>query len=150
HRGLAMLARFSLLGVLAVVLMFQTVARGDNWERFRGPNGTGISSDKNIPLKFSATENVHWKTKIEGTGNSRPVAEGDRVFLQLASTDANERILLCIDAKTGAEVWRRSIPGAKVKLSRFDTSYASASAATDGEAVYIPFWNGKDVILTAY
>jgi outer membrane protein assembly factor BamB len=137
--------RYALLCLFA----FAATVQADNWERFRGPGGAGISSDKNIPLKFSTTENVRWKIKIDGTGHSSPIVWGDRLFLQAASPDANERFLLCIDAKTGGEVWKRSIPGAKVKF-RYDSSAASATAATDGEAVYIPFWNGKDIILTAY
>jgi len=124
--------------------------RADNWERFRGPNGEGISNDKNIPIKFSAKDNVRWKTKIPGDGNGSPIVWGDRIFLQTASLDASERSLLCLDAKTGDIVWTRSIPGKNVKLSRKDTSHASASPTTDGEAVYIPFWNGKDIIMAAY
>jgi len=132
-----------------ILITLNTVARADNWDRFRGPNGNGIASDKNIPIKFSSKENVRWKTKIEGTGNSSPVVWGNRVFLQVASPDATERSLLCLDAGTGKEVWRRSIPGVKVKF-RADSSAASATPATDGEGVYIPFWNGKDVIMVAY
>ena len=41
------------------------------------------------------------------------------------------------------------IPGTKAKIHTL-SSLASATPTTDGEAVYIPFWNGKDVILTAY
>lgn len=145
---LANLFRFACLGL---ALSLTPAARADNWERFRGPNGNGISSDKNIPLKFSATENVRWKVKLDGTGISSPIVWGDRVFLQTASTDASERSLLCFDAKSGKEIWKKSIPGIKPKQKlRFDTSLASATAATDGAAVYIPFWNGKDIIMAAY
>ena len=139
------------LACLGVAFSFITAARADNWERFRGPNGTGISSDKNIPIKFSNTENVRWKIKIDGTGNSSPIVWGDRVFLQIASPDASKRSLLCLDAKTGNEIWKRSVPAIKPKQKlRSDTSLASASATTDGSAVYIPFWDGKDLIMAAY
>ncbi len=125
------------------------VVRADNWERFRGPNGEGISSDKNIPLKFSAKENVRWQAPLTGGGHSSPIVWGDRLFVQTTSDDGSERSLLCFNAKTGAELWKRSIPGVKVKI-RFDSSLASATPTTDGEAVYVPFWNGKDILLTAY
>jgi outer membrane protein assembly factor BamB len=121
----------------------------DNWERFRGPNGNGVANDKNIPLKFSGTDGVLWKTPIPGDGNSSPVVWGDRVFLQTASLDGADRSLLCLDANTGKEVWKRSIPGAKVKI-RHDSSLASATPTTDGEAVFVPFWNGKDIVMIAY
>lgn len=124
-------------------------AHADNWERFRGPNGEGISTDKSIPIQFSATENLRWKTKIEGDGHSSPVIWGDRLFLQTAALDGSQRSLLCLDAKTGKELWKRSIPGVKAKV-RFDSSLASATPTTDGKAVFVPFWNGKDIVMTAY
>ena len=139
------------LACLGAALSLTSVARADNWERFRGPNGAGISSDKNIPVRFSTTENVRWKVKIDGTGHSSPIVWGDRLFLQIASPDASERSLLCIDAKAGKEIWKRSIKATRPNQSlRPDTSLASATAATDGEAVFIPFWDGKDIIMTAY
>ncbi len=141
--------RLTCLSVVLLSFAFVAAARADNWERFRGPNGNGVSDDKNIPIKFGATENVRWKAKIPGDGHSSPIVWGDRVFLQASSADASERHFLCFDAKTGKELWKRSIPGAKVKF-RKDSSHASATPTTDGEAVYIPFWNGKDIILTAY
>src|SRR5690349_10116914 len=74
HRGLAMPSAISLIRLvcLGAALSIACTARADNWERFRGPNGVGISSDKNIPVKFSATENVRWKIKMEA-GHSSPI-----------------------------------------------------------------------------
>lgn len=137
------------LGAALTCTASAAVAWADNWERFRGPNGSGIANDKNIPIKFSAAENVRWKAPIPGDGNSSPIVWGDRLFLQTASLDASDRSLLCLDVKTGKEIWKRTIPGTKVKF-RSDSSHASATPTTDGEAVYVPFWNGKDIILTAY
>src|ERR1019366_8013789 len=98
-----------------------TLARADNWERFRGPNGNGIAKDKNIPVKFSATEGVLWKVPIPGDGNSSPIVWGDRLFLHSASLDGSDRTLFCLDALTGQEIWKRTIPGNKVKI-RSDSS----------------------------
>jgi outer membrane protein assembly factor BamB len=144
--------RFSRL--LFTLFAFTTIigaVNADNWPRFRGPNGTGIANDTDIPIKFGEKQNMRWKAAIPGMGHSSPIVWGDRVFLQTASLDGSERSFLCIDAKTGMEIWKRSIPAAKAGHPlRYDSSLASASAATDGEAVYIPFWNGKDIVLTAY
>jgi outer membrane protein assembly factor BamB len=137
------------LFLLGFAFAYCAVAQADNWERFRGPNGNGISNDKNIPLKFSAADGVLWKTPIPGDGNSSPVVWGDRVFLQSASLDGSDRSLLCLDAATGNEIWKRTIPGAKAKI-RPDSSLASATPTTDGEAVFVPFWNGKDILMFAY
>lgn len=136
---------------LAIALLLAASAHGQNWERFRGPNGEGTVTGQNLPVKFSTSENVRWKTPIAGVGHSSPIVWGDRIFLQTAGADASDRSLLCLDAKSGKILWERSIPGIlpRQKL-RYDTSLASASATTDGEAVYIPFWNGQDIIMAAY
>ena len=139
----------SRLGFLSLAFLLAGVAHADNWERFRGPNGDGVARDKNIPIEFSATENVRWKIKLDGIGHSSPIVLGDRVFLQSAPADGSSRSLHCFDAKTGDQIWKRGIPGTKVKF-RFDSSHASATPVTDGTAVYIPYWDGKDIILTAY
>jgi len=141
------IARCLCLGIIAAVSI--DAVRADNWERFRGPNGDGISNDKNIPVHFSAKENVRWKASLRGGGHSSPIVWGDRLFLQVTSDDGTERSLVCFDANKGAELWRQSIPGKKVKV-RFDSSLASATPTTDGQAVYVPFWNGKDIVLTAF
>lgn len=144
-----MVARLLLLGIL--VALTAGAARADNWERFRGPNGEGISHDKNIPTRFGPMDNVVWKVKIPGDGNGSPIVWGDRIFLQTSSLDGKTRSLICLDAKTGKEVWVRSIPGIIPKQSvRKDSSFASASPTTDGQAVYIPFWDGAEVIMVAY
>jgi outer membrane protein assembly factor BamB len=120
-----------------------------HWERFRGPNGTGTTSDKNIPLTFSTTDNVLWKVEVPGAGNSSPVVWGTHLFLHAASKDGKERTLLCLDTADGKVRWQKSIPGQPAKI-RADSSLASSTPTTDGQAVYVSFWNGKDVFISAY
>jgi outer membrane protein assembly factor BamB len=145
----SILLRFLLSAIASTLLVADS--RADHWERFRGPNGNGISNDKNIPIKFDDKEGLLWKINVPGDGASSPIIWGDRVFLQTASLDASERSLLCLDAKTGKEIWKRSIPGIKPMQSiRKDSTLASATPTTDGESVFVPFWNGKDVIMVAY
>src|SRR5260221_2861249 len=103
----------ALLLLLGLGSFFQGAARGGNWERFRGPNGTGIAADKTIPVQFNTAENVVWKLRLPGRGNSSPVVWGKNLFLQTASADGAQRLLLCIDVTTGKQVWARGIPGAK-------------------------------------
>jgi outer membrane protein assembly factor BamB len=142
--------KLSLMLCLGIALSLAAGAVGaDNWERFRGPNGDGVSNDKNIPINFSVKEGVRWKTPLAGGGHSSPIVWGDRLFVQTTSLDGSERSLLCFDANTGTEMWKRSIPGTSVKI-RHDSSLASSTPTTDGEAVYVSFWNGKDIILAAY
>lgn len=149
-------ARFNIRAVMFAFFAanFVTFAHADNWERFRGPNGSGIANDKNVPVEFGESKNLRWKSPVPGTGNSSPIVWGDRVFLQSASTDGASRTLYCYDARSGKQIWNRSIkavkPDKSIYSSRPDSSYANASAATDGQGVYIPFWDGKDILMTAY
>lgn len=132
------------LSVVAV-----TADAGENWERFRGPNGSGSADDKKVPVRFSEQDNLIWKTAIPGAGNGSPIVWGDRIFVHTANVDGSERSLLCLDVRTGSILWTRSIPGTKVKI-RYDSSMASSTPTTDGSAVYIAFWDGKDIIMSAY
>ena len=120
-----------------------------NWERFRGPNGTGTSDDQNIPLAFGASKNIIWKVELPGAGNSSPVVWGRHLFLHSASDDGKLRSLLCLDTSDGKIRWRKSIPADRARI-RADSSLASSTPTTDGQAVYVSFWDGKDIIVAAY
>jgi outer membrane protein assembly factor BamB len=135
--------------LLVTLLITNGVLGADNWERFRGPNGTGTVDDKDVPLTFSATENVVWQTPLAGAGNSSPIIWENRLFLHSASKDGKTRTLHCFDTASGKILWEKSIPGAHVKI-RADSSFASSTPTTDGRAVYVSFWDGKDILLTAY
>src|SRR5262249_39733615 len=119
------------------------------WSRFRGPNGTGISNDKHVPVKWTETQGVLWKTAIVGRGNSSPVLGGNRLFLQSATEDGAERLLLCLDPASGKVLWSRTVPGAPAKINTRN-SLASSTPATDGRRVYAVFWNGKALLLHSY
>src|SRR5437016_8521879 len=62
-------------------LLVKATAEESNWPQWRGPEGRGISTEKNLPLEWSATQNVQWKTPIPGRGHSSPIIWGRRVFL---------------------------------------------------------------------
>src|SRR5438874_7532775 len=96
---------------LASLLLLATFARfagAADWDRFRGPNGTGISDDKNVPVKW-AKDNVLWKVELPGKGHSSPIVVKDRIFL--ASATLKSRMLLCYDANSGKRLWKDDRPG---------------------------------------
>jgi len=68
------------LGAALALMLGGSVAAAD-WPQWRGPRGTGISDDKNLPERWSATENVAWKTELGGLGVSSPIVSGTRVFV---------------------------------------------------------------------
>ena len=67
--------------IVVLCLLYLTPADAENWTRFRGPNGQGISGEKNLPITWSASDNVVWKTSIPGVGYSSPIVHNDRIFL---------------------------------------------------------------------
>jgi hypothetical protein len=123
-------------------------ASASNWPRFRGDNGAGLAADKDVPVEWNGS-GVLWKTPLPGVGNSSPVVWGQRVFLQSASTDGKERLLLCLNAADGKVLWTRSVPGSPARTHPLN-SLASSTPATDGERVYVMFWDGQDILLYAY
>src|SRR6476646_9593781 len=74
----------------------------NDWPQWRGPLGTGIAApDQKLPLKWSASENVVWKTPVPGRGHGSPIVWGDRIFLTTADEAAQTQRVLAFDRKTG-------------------------------------------------
>jgi outer membrane protein assembly factor BamB len=127
---------FNILFLLAAL---PSPARADNWPAWRGPDGTGRCAETDLPVKWSATENVRWKVKLPGPGNSTPVVWGERVFLTQATDKGQKRGLLCLARKDGATLWHKVVEY-KGQESTHDTNpYCSASPATDGERVVVSY-----------
>lgn len=142
------LVRPALLLAAYCVLGTPDSTAGD-WTRFRGPNGSGVVEGPTPPLKWSATENVLWKAEVPGVGHSSPIVVNGLVFLQSSSDDASRRTLLCYDAATGQLKWSKSVPGQKAH-THAKSSLASSTPASDGERVFVLFWDGRVVTLHAY
>ncbi|HEV3117681.1 MAG TPA: PQQ-binding-like beta-propeller repeat protein [Gemmataceae bacterium] len=119
------------------------------WPRFRGPNGTGISPDKGVPVHWTEKDGVLWQAPIPGVGNSSPIVWGQHIFLESASPNGKTRLLVCLNAADGKQAWSRSFPGARAHTHERNT-LASSTPATDGERVYTVFWDGNIVFLCAY
>ena len=107
-----------------------------DWSRFRGPNGTGVSSSAGLPTEFGPDRNVLWKTAVP-TGHSSPVLTRSRIFL--TAHDHDTLLVLGLDRATGRELWRRQVP--RTRKGRLDgpNGPASPSPVTDGERVYAFF-----------
>lgn len=112
------------------------------WPCFRGPTGQGIALEPDFPLTWSQTENMIWKVKLSGRGNSSPIIWDDRVFITSAARDGSLRELYCYSRSTGKLLWQHSAPKAE-KNERLikKNSYASATPVTDGKRVIAFFGN---------
>ena len=104
-----------LLPVLAVAsLVCLVMNAAADWTRFRGPNGTGVATDKDIPVKWTE-KNILWKIEVPGLGNSSPIIWKDHLYLQTATSDGKERQLLCLSVKDGSTLWKESVAAYKAK-----------------------------------
>jgi len=133
---------------VVALLALSVVASASDWPRFRGPNGTGVSPDKNVPVKWTA-ENVLWKVALPGSGNSSPVVMGGKVYVQTASPEGAKRALVCLSAVDGHVIWSREVPGKTAHTHKMNT-LASSTPAVDGNKVFAYFWDGAAVALHAF
>jgi outer membrane protein assembly factor BamB len=124
------------LAVWALVLGAACAARAENWPGWRGPRGDGTSAEKDLPTTWSATENVRWKVRLPGPGNSSPVVWGDRIFLtQSLDKKGASRAVLCFDRPDGKLLWQKSISVKDAEPTHATNPYCSATPVTDGERV---------------
>lgn len=114
-----------------------------HWPQFRGPTGQGIVVDDRFPMHWSATENVLWRTKLPGLGNSSPIVWAGQLFITAASPDGKERWLLAYSTLDGQLLWRQAAPITEYKAENLyqKNTFASSTPVTDGERVIAFFGN---------
>lgn len=125
--------------ILAALSVIPALAEAANWPMWRGPNGDGTCSESGLPTKWSASENVLWKTPLPEGGNSTPVVWGDKVFVTQAVEKDGRRMLLCFDARSGKKLWDAGTIYREPELTHRTNPYCAASPATDGEVVIVFF-----------
>ncbi|MEZ6040210.1 MAG: PQQ-binding-like beta-propeller repeat protein [Planctomycetaceae bacterium] len=129
-----------------------SAAQVSPWGRFRGPNGLGLSEDSTIPVKWSDTRNLAWKTALPGAGSSSPVLTDGFVFVTCysgygvagdrgGSPNQLQRHVCCIDRDSGAMVWTRTVSAVQQEdryqgMGLPEHGYATNTPGTDGAAVF--------------
>ena len=141
--------RFVLLAGL-VLAAGVSASRAENWPGFRGPRGDGSCTEAGLPTNWSATTNVAWSVELPGRGHSSPVVWNDRIFVTTALAETQERVLLCLDRKTGRTLWQKTVLKSPLEHIHELNSYASSTPLTDGERVYISFLDRDQIFLAAY
>jgi outer membrane protein assembly factor BamB len=155
NAGLNNVGRWLAVGACLSMIACATGSRAADWSRFRGDNGTGISSDAGVPLTWSDAENVKWKTELPGRGVSSPIVVGDKVFVTCYSgygMDAQnpgnmedlKRHLVCVNRQTGAILWSKTVAATMPEdpysgIGVPCHGYASSTPASDGERIYAFF-----------
>ncbi|MEX0977865.1 MAG: PQQ-binding-like beta-propeller repeat protein [Pirellulales bacterium] len=143
-----MLHRLSLS--LCLFVLFVGTAVAENWPGWRGPRGDGTSHERDVPSRWSPTDNIAWKTEVPGTGHSSPIVWGDSVFVASCREDAKERLLSCCDRKSGKILWQQVVLSSELEQKHRLNSFASSTPATDGTRVYVTFLADSAMVVAAY
>ena len=141
-------------GQAALIVWLTCGAPGEgicaDWPQFRGPDGLGVSSETNLPVTWSDTQNLNWRTPLPGYGASSPIALGERLYLTCysgygtgtpsAKMDDLRLHVVCIDRDGGEIIWDTRVqPRLPVSANVRDHGYAGPTPATDGEFLYVFF-----------
>lgn len=117
------------------------------WTRFRGPNGSGISAAKTIPATWTEKD-INWKIALPETGHSSPVSWGAKIFVTVADDQGTKLKVLCLSTEDGLVLWEKAFPLASYPKHRYN-SYASGSPATDQHRVYVAWSDAAGCALAA-
>lgn len=123
--------------LLLFVGMTPLVVWAENWPAWRGPTGQGFSTEKDLPLEWSATKNVKWKVPLIDQGNSTPIIWGERIFLTQANKGGSVRSLLCLNTADGKKRWQKDVNYDAPEKNWNPSWYCNASPTTDGECVVV-------------
>ncbi len=110
-----------------------------NWPAWRGPHGTGIAADTNLPLKWSTNENVRWRVDLPDPGNSSPIIWGNRLFISQALQKENRRTVMGFDKDSGKLLWQSGVTYTDKEATHENNPYCAGTPATDGKLVYACF-----------
>ena len=110
------------------------------WPQFRGPDGDGVSPSTGLPVTWSETQNVRWKTSIHGRAWSSPVVLGRQVWLTTATPDGKQLFALAIDKDTGKVVHDLKLfDVATPQFAHAFNTYASPTPVIEAGRVYVTF-----------
>ena len=142
-----------------------SIVRADDWPQWRGPYGTGVSHEKDVPSQWSHEKNVVWKAPLRGLGSASPIVWGDRIFLtsqigrgpvrqfrrSKESVTASGTVRFQVQAfhrSDGRLLWEHEMEReGRLEPSHDKNNMASSSCVTDGALVYAWFGTGQLVAL---
>jgi outer membrane protein assembly factor BamB len=175
--GIALVISF-LLGV--TLINSATAKVSTNWPQWRGPNGQGVSVEKGLPVEWSSTKNVKWKTPIAGRGHSSPIVWGKKIFLTTAldgeaiagrkpgvshkMSDGSEFVhpdavgadllhtfkVVCIDQVTGKILWERTAYEGPVHDSRHKKASFASSTPATDGKLVFAFFGSEGLYAYDY
>jgi outer membrane protein assembly factor BamB len=123
--------------IFIAVILTSLQAAAAHWHQFRGPDGNGHTKAK-VPLQWSETKNVKWRTPIAGRGWSSPVLWGEQIWLTTAAPDGKQLSVLCLNALTGMILHQEKLfDVAEPQFAHKFNSYASPTPVIEAGRVYV-------------
>jgi len=124
----------------------------ENWPGWRGPRGDGSSLEQGIATEWNGPklQNVAWKVEVPGVGHASPIIWEDRIFTVSCEQESLDRLLLCLDRKTGKLIWQRTVVHSPLEGKHKLNSHASSTPATDGQLVFATFLDRTEMLVAAY
>jgi len=134
----------SLISVAAITAAtWASAADSIDWPAWRGPRADSVADGRNLPLRWSQTENVVWSVKLPGWGTSSPVVYGKKLFITSQTQEEGKKslLLLCYNRDSGMELWRHDFGmGVDQKAHEKSTLAVNTPAVTE-DAVYVAYGN---------
>jgi outer membrane protein assembly factor BamB len=131
----------AVFGAVAICILL-----GADWRQFRGSSSNSVSADSRIPLEWSATNNVAWRTPIPGKGASSPIVVDGRLFVTRSGGIKQDRLhIISLDAASGKQLWQRDFWATGRTYTHPSSSVAAPTPASDGKHI-VAFFSSNDLV----
>ena len=120
--------------------MIVSAAHAADWPQWRGPNFNGSTDEKNLPVKWSQTENVAWSVDLPGPSAATSIVCADRVFISSVDSAADSLLAMCFDRTNGKLLWSHEVAKGTYRDRR--SNYAAPSPVTNGQLVFFFYSTG--------
>ena len=128
------------IAVTTIVLAFTSSGLASEWPHWRGPFLNGSTDEQGLPESWSPTENVSWVAPLPGPSAATPIISGGKVFISSMDSGSSDLLALCFEAKSGKELWRRTVAQSDRRIPR--STLATPSPTTDGKHVFFIYASG--------
>lgn len=132
------------LSTFCLAVADATVAAGENWPGWRGPDRNGVSAESGVPVRWSETDGVAWKKELPGSGISSAVVWDDRIFVTASDGPRRENLhVICLSRDSGETLWHQRFWGTSPTLYHAaKSSMASPTPVTNGRHLFAFFGTG--------
>lgn len=120
--------------LLAVLLCCAGRSHAENWPSWRGPQGNGVSSERDLPVEWGPDRNVAWKLALPGPAGATPVVWGEQVFLT-SVTESGDLLLIAVGTD-GRIQWTQLVSSGNMTARGDEGNSASPSPVTDGKHIW--------------